>query len=113
MPSPAFPQDSVLNKGHSGHGSAPALCQLPPCEHRRERWIGDQRQEQPVLSTGIDPAEVGTRVFSRFTNDHTAPGRIVVCARSPKGSGSETSSYLRNHAVPRSFERPSYLTRWR
>ena len=72
MPSPAFPQDSVLNKGHSGHGSAPALCQLHPCEHRRERWIGDQRQEQPVLSTGIDPAEVGTRVFSRCTNDHTA-----------------------------------------
>ena len=25
----------------------------------------------------------------------------------------ETSSYLRNLAVPRVFERPSYVTRWR
>jgi hypothetical protein len=32
------------------YDSAPALCQLHPCEHRRECWIGDQRQEPPVLS---------------------------------------------------------------
>src|SRR3954469_23111860 len=73
MPSPAFPQNSVLNKGQGGHGSAPALCQLHPCEHRRERWVGDQRQEQPVLSTGIDPAEVSTRGFFSLHPVSTAP----------------------------------------
>ena len=40
-----------------------------------------------VLTTGVDPAEIGTRVLSRRTDEHTAPGGDVVCACPIKGSG--------------------------
>ena len=56
-------------------------------EYRRERRIGDQWQEPAVLTTGVDPAEIGTRVLSRRTDEHTAPGGDVVCACPIKGSG--------------------------
>jgi hypothetical protein len=40
----------------------------------------------------FDPAKLAHGFFSRCTNDHTAPGRVVIFARSRKGSGLSTSS---------------------